>query len=158
MKISLQQAVETINTTTRTLQRYLENDKIHTPDEIKSFIRKEGGNEKRMLTQKGYDMALKEFGERMELVDNDSEIYLKAMIESLSQDKQNLNEQVRIAQNQIETTNLLTNSIITENEDLKARTDSQIELLHEKDLEILELKHQIELSKNKSLLKRIFNK
>lgn len=158
MKLSLQKATETINIEYRALQNYLENTDIHTKEEIDSYIIKEGKNKKRFLTRKGYDKAFKHFGARLEVVDNESEMYLKSMVQSLQQDKVNMNEQIRLISSNFETTKLLSDNAIQENESLKSENKAQLKLVHEKDLLIQDLKHQLELQNNKSLFQRIFKK
>lgn len=158
MNYTLKEAELRINISARAIQNYLENDKIHSPNEISSYIKSTNNSGKRMITEKGFNVALQHYGQRIEVVSDTDESFLQAMVYQLTQDKDQLNKQIEFTQAAYESTKLLAESTESEIKDLRLENNKKTELIHESQLRIIELENQINNQNNKTLIQRIFKK
>lgn len=114
------------------------------------------------VTEEGLQFLADKYGYRAEIMEENEELYYVRQIEMLSRQLEQtniLNNQL-IAQIQNKEERLL---YITEQkeesyEKLTKKLEEKNDEVNEKNIELLELKHKLEIEENKSLFQRIFKK
>lgn len=158
MEYTKEEAELKINRTGRTIQTYLENEEIHSMKEISRYIRIVNKSGKRVITEEGFKVALNHFGARVDVVDEENRDMMKIMLHNLNQDKQQLLEQINFIKTEYETTKLLANNSEEDIQRLKSENEQKTETIHERELRIKDLEHELDIQKRKSFLQRVFNK
>lgn len=138
MKIS--DAEKRINASYNTIKKFIEKDPKYKT-KIDSVLH---------VTDLGLEQLEKEYGVRSEILSDDNVDFYKNQILFLRQQLAENKEYNNFFIKQIETKDF-------EDENNKERIRILEEKLHQQEIQKMELKHELELEKNKSIWKKIFN-
>lgn len=139
MKIS--DVEKRINASYNTIKRFIEKDDNYN-EIIDNVLH---------ATDLGIEQLEIEYGIRTEILSNDNIDFYKNQILFLRQQLEENKQYSQAFIKQIESKDY-------ESEENKFKIKELEEKIHQQELEKLELKHELELEKNKGFLKRIFNK
>ena len=139
MKIS--DVEKRVNASYNTIKRFIEQDDTYN-EVIDNVLH---------ATDLGIELLEKEYGIRSELLSDDNIDFYKNQILFLRQQLEENKQYSQAFIKQIESKDY-------EAEENKKKLRELEEQLHQQELEKLELKHELELEKNKSIFKRIFFK
>ena len=139
MKIS--DVEKRVNASYNTIKRFIEKD--DTYNEVVDNVLH--------ATDLGIEQLEKEYGIRSELLSDDNIDFYKNQILFLRQQLEENKQYSQMFLNQIENKDI-------EAEENKKKIKNLEDLIHQQDLEKLELRHQLEIEMNKSIFKKIFRK
>lgn len=169
MNLSLAEVAKRLKGSEYKIRKYLEDENLHTTKQIDSYIKIINNTGKRVVTPKGFEKAKEVFGERFDVVEQNSSMADKIIINTLRAANALLDEELKynrerlfLSENiEVEKSNRIEELQNTNEKKEQVINDTRAEVKELKYLlEIQSLKHESEMKevKARSLLKRIFNK